>query len=541
MLRRTTAAFALSAGLLLTGTLTTPTAHAAGVPGLPGSDVELVDIVAQVPGLIDALVTNRTDMLRCPALIGGTIGTGENADQEGRTGPDDGNPLRAGDSTNAPSTLPKQILFRSTTQTFNRRYQFAVVGKSIWYKSNSAVTGIDEPWAELPVPSCFKGKVAQISVDDDELIAIDDDRWVYGLDGALRRPEDFNWTLRWGRPFWTGPGTKLPTGIRSWSWSVVSKLEDQTWPDDAGNEHAVGDGKVSHIWLLSNDGRRLTYMDPWLPPDQSYEMCSPHRGRFVSSAMSASGSTVFIIGRNGDMFTRLYDFDIAGADPLFFDYSYDDQRGAAKPVIQLPSPEWIEQPKIRGVITDRISIHKTGTGSKHRQLHVEGVRGGRTGYWHKDSTDSDWSFTATGARLSGRLLMNPGGDTSARGLGASEDRGYSGTTSAGHQIAIPAFNAYCTPADVQVRLKTGESFALRLHTVDNIRQFTRARGLDGTKRMFNGTLEIPPALRAHTDPEVRAFVAKLGPGQFVNANLDGTLSTLKFRHQPWTLTYGGSN
>lgn len=537
MLRRTTTALLISAALLVSATATAPRVDADTVPGLPGSEVELVDLLAQVPGLIDALVANRGDMLRCPELAGGTIGTTESATQEGRSGADAGNPLKAGDRTNAPRTLPRQVLFRSKTRSYNRRYQFAVARGTIWFKSNTAVTGIREPWAKLAVPRCFEGKVAQISVDDDEMIAIDSDRWVYGLDGALRDPKHFNWTLRWGRPFWTGPGLKLPAGIQSWSWSVVSKLEDKTWFDDAGNPHVVGDGKVSHIWLLHHGGRRLTYMDPWLPPDQSYEMCGPHRGRFRSSAMSASGSTIFLLGRYGDLYTRLYDFDIAGADPLFFDYSYDDQRGLAKPVIQLPSPDWVKQPKIPGRITDRISIHKTGVGSAHRQLRVEGVRRGRVGYWHKDTTAARWRFTATAGHLLGRDVQNPARDTSGRGLAGSEDRRYAGTTAAGDQITVTSFNAYCTPTPVQVRLATGESFTLRLHTVDNIRQFTRSRGLDATDRMFNGVLEIPPALRRSSDPEVRAFLDTLGTARFINANLDATLGRMKFRHQPWTLTY----
>ena len=536
MLRRTTILL-IGTGLAATLAVGTPGADGATtVPGTPGSDVELVDVVAQIPGMIDGVVANRADMLRCPELAGGTIGTPENAAQPGRSGPDEGNPLRAGDPTTAPRTLPRQVLFRTGSQSFNRRYQFAVAGGTIWFKSNTAVTGIVEPWAHLAVPACFEGKVASLSVDDDELIAIDTDRWVYGMDGALRRPTDFNWTLRWGRPFWTGPGLKLPTEARSWSWSVVSQLEDGTWSDSAGNPHTVGDGKVSHIWFLSHGGRRITYMDPWLSPDQSYELCAPHRGRFRSAALSTSGSTVFVVGRYGDLYTRLYDFDIAGADPLFFDYSYDDQRGASAPVIQLPSPGWLHQPKIPGRITDRISIHKVGRGSTHRQLRVAGVRDGRVGYWHKDVAAARWLFTATGGPLPGTELANPADDSSGRDLAVSEDRRYTGLAGK-DRITVPSFNAYCTPTPVRVRLGTGERFTLRLHTVDNIRQFTRARGLDATPRMFNGTLEVPPALRRSANPRIRAFLDALGPGRFIGANLDGTLGTLAFRHQPWTLRY----
>lgn len=534
MLRRTTLAAALAA--LLVGGLAPAQADPHLPFPFPTNDLELQDLLAELPGIIEGLAENRTDMTRCPELAGGTVGTPEDRDMPGR-GNDEGNPLSAGDPATAPAALPDQVVFRSERRSFNRRYQFAVADGTIFYKSNTAATGIEEPWTALDVPGCFDGRVAGISVDDDELIAVDEDRWVYSLDGALREPAYFTWSMRWGRPFWTGAGRTLPRGVMDWEWSVISRAEDGTWRDDAGNDHAVGDGKVSHIWMLRGDGRRLTYIDPWLPTDESYELCAPHRGRFRSAALSASGSTVFVVGRYGDLFTRLYDFDIAGADPLFFDYSYRDQRDVEDPVIQLPSPAWVEQPKVPGTVTDRISVHKVGRKSLHRELRVEGRDGGRTGYWHKDVTAARWRFTATGEPLRGSLLPNPARDTSGRGLAEGEDRSYSGTHG-GARITVPTFNVYCTPAPIEVRLETGERFRLRLHSVDNIRQRTRARGLDDEPRMVRGTIEVPPRLRRSEDPEVRAFVDSLGRGRFVDAPLDATLDRLSFRDQEWQLDFG---
>lgn len=519
---------------LLIGTLVGGLGTASASANVVSDDVDPQDLLAQVPGLIEGLVKNRADMLRCPALAGGTIGLPENAAEPGRSGVDDGNPLREGDPSEAPESLPEQVIFRSTTQTFNRRYQFALVDGTIWYRSNTEVTGIHEPWAKLPVSSCFAGKVAGISADDDELIAVDTSRWIYGMDGALKTPAQFNWSLRWGPPFWTGPGRKLPNDISTWSWSVVSQIDDKDWLDDAGNAHDVGFGKVSHIWTLSHGGQRLTYLDPWLASDESYELCAPHRGRFRSVNLSASGSYVFIVGRHGDLYTRHYDFDIAGADSIFFNYSYEDQRGVAHPKIQLPSPAWIQQPKIPGTVTDRISIHKVGSGSIHRQLRVEGKRDGTVGYWHKDVSATSWEFTPTGDSLVGQVLDNPDEDTSSLDLGPSEDRQYRGSVPGG-VVTITDFNTYCTPSQIEVKLANGTAFGLTLHTVDNIREFRRARGLDGKPRMFNGTIEVPPALRESTDPQVRAFLASLGAGRFIKANLDGTVSKLKFRTQRWSL------
>src|SRR6185312_12174711 len=104
-------------------------------------------------------------------------------------------------------------------------------------------------WEPLPTPACFDGDVHAISVDDDELLAEDSDRHVFTMDGALGPQSLFNWTERWGPPFWTGAGRRLPDGA-IWSWSVISPGEDKWFRDPAGNEHPVGDAKVSHVWML---------------------------------------------------------------------------------------------------------------------------------------------------------------------------------------------------------------------------------------------------------------------------------------------------
>ncbi len=94
-------------------------------------------------------------------------------------------------------------------------------------------------------------------------------------------------------------------------------------------------------------------------------MCGPVRGRFKAVNLSASGSYVFVIGRHGDMLTRLYDFDIAGHDPIFFHYSYDDQSGKGDGApIQLPGAPWVRQPKIPG--TDHLGDLDRKDGRRRR-------------------------------------------------------------------------------------------------------------------------------------------------------------------------------
>jgi hypothetical protein len=208
--------------------------------------------------------------------------------------------------------------------------------------------------------------------------------------------------------------------------------------------------------------------------------------------MSASGSFVFLVGRRGDLFTRLYDFDISGHDPIFFSYSYEDQRGAGDGApIQLPAEGWTEQPKVPGKITSEISIHKVGVDSIHRILRVEGRNDGTTGYWERDVADppsAGWEFHPTGEPLSGRPLDNPRADTSRLGLGPGETHRYrmrgdgvSGTL---------AYNVYCSPARLRLR-EGGKLRRLLLHHVDGLRQSARGRGLDDDPRAQYGALEGP--------------------------------------------------
>jgi hypothetical protein len=384
--------------------------------------------------------------------------------------------------------------------------------------------------------------VRSISADDDELVAIDSHRRVFVMDNALKGPGAFNWSRRWGAPFWQGRGRTLPAGVLAWAWSVISPAEDRTWSDSAGNAHTVGADKVSHIWALRTGGRRLTFTDPWLYPDESYEMCGPVRGRFRSAGMSASGSTVFVVGRHGDLYTRLYDFDLAGSDPVFFDYSYAPQRrGQANAPIQLPSPGWVHQPKVPGTITSAISIEKVGTGAVHRTLRVEGRDArGRDGYWEKDivqRSSSAWRFHRTGLRLRGTVLDNPRRDTTRVGLGAPRSVTYTGRAGA-LGIAVDGFDVHCTPSTLKLTA-AGRSVDLVLHSVDGLRGTRQSPVLDATARHQYGNVEVPRKVLDHLADQpaaIRAFITgPLRSRRFTDVGLIATASSLTLSELHWTL------
>jgi hypothetical protein len=257
-------------------------------------------------------------------------------------------------------------------------------------------------------------------------------------------------------------------------------------------------------------------------------MCGPYRGRFKAVNLSTSGSTLFVIGSRGDMFTRLFDFDLSGHDPFFLSYSYEDQRGKGDSApIQLPPPGWVHQPKIPGRITSAISIEKVGKEAVHRVLRVEGLdRRGRTGYWEKDiSQGSVWRFHRTGEPLRAHEIANPRRDTSRKGLGRAQDLAFAGPDS-----QVPNFNVYCSPARLRIHPPGARPFDLVLHNIDGLRQSARARGLDDNPREQYGDIEVPKALLENP------FVRKnLGGRRFTDVTLEVTAHQLQIKELGWTL------
>ncbi|WP_077040307.1 hypothetical protein [Rhodococcus sp. MTM3W5.2] len=153
-----------------------------------------------VAGIVFTGLTVHPGATADPAgcVLVGTVGTPE-------IGAD---PSTAGLEAFSPATaaLPDQIHFRTSTETFNRRWSFTARDGGIYVKEAAAQGG----WRSMPLPGCLAGKVVGVSADDDEVLAVDRDGRFYTLDHALRAPKDWNWSTRYGTPLWTGPGNTLP-------------------------------------------------------------------------------------------------------------------------------------------------------------------------------------------------------------------------------------------------------------------------------------------------------------------------------------------
>jgi hypothetical protein len=461
---------------------------------------------AAVAGPVDEGVREQS----CKALAASTVGAPDQASEEPGAG------LPPAWTVAPAGLLPARVYLRTATETFNRRYSFATREGQVYARASSG------PWRRMPLPPCIDGRIRSISLDDDEMIALDGSRRIFVMDNALKDASTFNWSSRWGTPFWGGPGYQLPGGIAAWSWSVVSPIEDGRWTDPAGNHTAIGSGKVSHIWALRSGGRRIGFWDPWLPLDESYGMCGPLRGGFRAVNLSASGSTIFAIGPRGDMFTRIYDFDLSGHDDFFFSYSYNDQRGKGDGApIQLPAARWVHHPKVPGPITSAISIHKVGRDVVHRVMRVGGVGG----YWEKDITQltpGSWRFHAAELPHPGRRLPNPQRDTSRRGLRRPRTFRY-----AMGRLQVRRFSVHCSPA----RLRVGgrHPFSLLLHNVDGLRQQPRSAGLDDVPREYYANIEVPKRFLG------RPFVkSRLGGRRHTGVTLEVTSGELRIPALGWT-------
>lgn len=428
--------------------------------------------------------------------------------------------------------LPDTVPLRGRRHSHDGNHYYAVHEGRIYIKANRETTGVDEPWRELALPRCLAGQVSEISADGTVLLALDGQRNIYTLDYVNGAIGSGGWTRRWGPFFWTDLGGRIPDDVRDWATTHFTEADDEYFIDSGG--HPQTPAGILNVFLLRGDGLRITYLDPWLPMDESREVCGPARGTTVMAGLSGSGSTAMVVTSEGDIFTRLYEFDVSGGNAVFLDYSWRDQHDVAQPKIQLPAPDWLPHPRVPGRITDRISLRKLPPGSEHRLMRVEGMdSAGRTGYWEKDQAGGAWRFTATGAPLEGRLLPLDGPH---RGL--PEDFAYSGRID-GHAARIADFNPYCSPATLALDIGD-DTLALELHSSDGMRQERRARGLDLYPRHYRAAVMVPEATWARRDrlpAGVRDFITRhFGEGRVMETELYATLDSLRLAQPCWKLT-----
>lgn len=383
-------------------------------------------------------------------------------------------------------SLPNQIFLKTRTETFSDKFEFALEDGKIWMRSLGGI------WEELvpsnrhnPAPERFK----EISADGENLIAVGEDNVIYYL-----KTFNLRWMPKWGMPF--RKRLSPPEGNRALAISHRGPYAGG-YEDIDGIFHKIGAG-VTTLYALSKNGLKITYADPWLPPNFSRSICGPRRNRFVSESMSASASTLFVINSAGEMFTRLADFDTIGKNP-FLKYTFIRDEKTPSKVRSLPGEDWFEQPRIKnGTITKNITIFASGRGNAARTLRVEGINNqGVSGFFEKNIKAAEWTFVpVSGKQITETFLT----DKEPR-LGPSMDEDISGVFSTRiHEIpaTLLDFNPECSPATLQLKVG-GKSLNLILHHIS----MKRAR------------LMVPDELTALKDQVVQEFLTSVFNGKRV--------------------------
>ena len=430
--------------------------------------------------------------------------------------------------------LPDAVTFKTSGQTFSAEYAFALRSGHLYVRIarvGHPVPG--QPWHRLDVPACLDGTVTAISADHRFLMALGPNRQIYSHDMPNGDLSPQRWTWRWGPYFWTGSGLRMFADVRRWA---NSSFDSNEWfTDSTGHRHhPIG---VATAYLLRGDGYRITYIDPWLPQDQSRQVCGPRRGTTPLVNLTASGSTVFAVSDRGELFTRLYDFDISGANTVFGKYAWTRNRPRNDDRWQLPAPGWTRQPSPPGQVTSLISIATTGMDAADRQLTVEGVgRHGQRLVWQKQLRDRTWHLVARGGRPTGRPLPLARPRPQIR----PEARRYVGRIG-GRYAVVRDFNTYCSPAHLSVSVAPHRWLRLVLHSLDGLRQSPRAQGLNDVPRNYTGALEIPAQEWAavRKDQVLRRWVQAHLTGRFTVTPLAVTSTRLRFTQQCWQLTLNG--
>lgn len=425
--------------------------------------------------------------------------------------------------------LPSAVWLKNARRSISTNRVFALVGTTLYTaKATRGVLLKGEQWHQVNLPTCLAGRISMISADGGTLIAIGPNRQVYTNDLLGDGVPPDRWTWRWGPFFWTGLGFSLPNDVTAQAYSDFGSGEWFT--DIAGRRHhPIG---VGTYYLLRAGGSRILPEDPWLPMDDSRAVCLPENGRARVANLDATGSTVFAVTRAGRLYTRLYDFDVSGANAIFGSYTWQTGLPATDKRWQLPVLGWKLQPMPPGTITDAISIQRTGHNAADRQLRVAGTWQGRSGIWTKPISTATWTFTAQPGALPGRALpmANPTfTPTTVR---------YQGTI-AGSPAEVPAFDWACTPSQFRVRVAPNQWLPLELWAYDGLRQTNRAAGLNDVPRTYNAAIIVPPGVWKNLSGATKAWVTANLAGRITETQIKVTATKLTVLRNCWKLTKDG--
>ncbi len=237
--------------------------------------------------------------------------------------------------------LPSQVDLKTETATFSAAHEVALDEGRLWWRPRGTRTwsllppdglpaprgrleALKELVADLPLaPAAFSrpARIVRLAADGDNLLAVDDN----GI-GYYTKLSTLDWVDVWGPT-----GLKAPLRIDEGVQAFAMSHRKIPYEDLDGNPHPVTAG-VTTVYALLDQGRRLSYADPWLPAGWTRSLCLPERNTFIATSLSASASTLFVMDASGRAFTRLADFDTVGDDPALL----VDPGATSWPVVRHP-------------------------------------------------------------------------------------------------------------------------------------------------------------------------------------------------------------
>ncbi len=408
----------------------------------------------------------------------------------------------------APAGLPERVDLETGLVSHTAKHDLAIAEGRVWWKPRGASA---EQWVKIPPDGLPTSKtkpaaLTGLSADGDNLVVFSSEGRVF-----YTKLSTLEWTDVWG-----------PAGMRgalsvAFPHRALAMSHRLTYYEDIdGNPHPITAG-VTTFYALDEDGRWITYADPWLPPKFERRLCLPLHGALVAQTLSASASTLFISDAHGNLFTRLADFDTVGDDPLLpYSYGREKRKGADDAIRTLPLEEWVQQPPIPGKHTTRLTIRQTGQGNAARELKVEG----EGGYWKKMLLETKWERVATG-QPAGAPFVEPGPPVTA----PSASRALSGTLTGPIKAAVTTqdFDPDCSPAHLALD-SGGVRFTAELHFHGGLRTGAHGRRFQGAlidprpkdakpaAALFGGRAFIDVEVKLDEKGQLSALEIPSGPG-----------------------------
>ncbi len=305
--------------------------------------------------------------------------------------------------------FPQEIKLKTKTETFTHKHLLVLRDGKIWTKP----VGSESSWklvngTGLPAKKHFESptEITSIHADGNNLVALDADNNIYLLKFEFYKPQSWMWKFEIGIPF--KKQMQIPETAKAWA--VSHRGYPSTYYEDIDGNKFESKIGITTIYILRENGTEISFVDPWITPIFQHTFTTPQKGRFVATNFSASNSTLFIISESGEMYTRLYDYDTAGENPIL-SYTYAPQKKRANKSVliflprRLPAEQWRKQPNIDGLITKNVTIFQHGQGNAASELRVEGINdNGQSGYFYKQIFDKTWKFQTDNHDISDPFL-----------------------------------------------------------------------------------------------------------------------------------------